>query len=110
MTIKEEIKFALECANKDIDLMPDQEEYMRGYLGGQLSIVGILEKHFGKFINDDEIYKKKTAFWRFQKREGDECVYRCSNCGRKITKYDGFYDFERLFAYCPKCGAKMKGE
>lgn len=55
MTIKEEIKFALECANKDIDLMPEQEEYMRGYLGGQLSIVGILEKHFGKFINDDEI-------------------------------------------------------
>jgi hypothetical protein len=58
MTIKEEIKFALECANKDIDLMPEQGEYMRGYLGGQLSIVGILEKHFGKFINDDEIYKE----------------------------------------------------
>lgn len=58
MTIKEEIKSALECANKDIDLMPEQEEYMRGYLGGQLSIVRILEKHFGKFINDDEIYKE----------------------------------------------------
>lgn len=53
MTIKEEIKFALEDANKDIDLMPEQEEYMRGYLGGQLSIVRIIEKHFGKFINDE---------------------------------------------------------
>ena len=57
MTIKEEIKFALECANKDIDLMNKQEEYMRWYLGGQVSIVRILEKHFGKFINDDDIYK-----------------------------------------------------
>ena len=38
--------------------MLEQEEYMRGYLGGQLSIVRILEKHFGKFIDDDEIYKE----------------------------------------------------
>lgn len=53
---------------------------------------------------------RKTGHWRFQKREGHECVYRCSNCGRKITKYDEFYDFERLFAYCPECGAKMEGE
>lgn len=58
MTIKEEINFALECSNKDIDLMPEHEEYMRGYLGGQLSIVGILEKHFGKLI-DDEIAELK---------------------------------------------------
>ena len=54
--------------------------------------------------------KPKTGHWRFQKREGYECVYRCSNCSRKITKYDGFYDFERLFAYCPECGAKMEGK
>ena len=53
---------------------------------------------------------QKTGHWGFQKREGYECVYRCSNCGRKITKYDGFYDFERLFAYCPECGVKMEGE
>ena len=58
MTFKEEIEFALECANKDIDLMPEQEEYMRGCLCGELAIVRILEKHFGKFINDDEIYKE----------------------------------------------------
>ena len=53
---------------------------------------------------------QKIGHWRFKKREGQECVYRCSNCGRKITKYDGFDDFERLFAYCPECGAKMEGE
>ena len=57
--IKEEIKVALEYANKDIDLMPEQEEYMRGYLGGQLSIVRILEKNFGKFIDDDDISELK---------------------------------------------------
>lgn len=59
---------------------------------------------------EEELENQKTGHWRFQKREGQECVYRCSNCGRKITKYDGFYDFERLFAYCPECGAKMEGE
>lgn len=59
---------------------------------------------------EEALENQKTGHWRFQKREGQECVYRCSNCGRKITKYDGFYDFERLFAYCPECGAKMEGE
>lgn len=53
---------------------------------------------------------QKTGHWVFQRREGAECVYKCSNCGREITRFDELCDFERLFAYCPECGAKMEGE
>lgn len=57
----EEIKQSLIQSNKDIDIYEDSligrfnENYARGYLGGSLEIVRILEKHYGKFINDDEI-------------------------------------------------------
>lgn len=53
----EEIKQSLIYSNKDIDTytMENDINYARGYLGGSLEIVRILEKHYGKFINDDEI-------------------------------------------------------
>ena len=78
------------CLNYDQGNMGEQKEWLR---------MGI-----------KALENQKTGHWRFRKREGDECVYRCSNGGRKITKYDGFCDFERLFAYCPECGVKMEGE
>ena len=43
--LKEEFEREIEIANKDIDLMPDQEDYMRGYLGGILCAYRIV---FGK--------------------------------------------------------------
>ena len=43
--LKEEFQREIETANKDIDLMPEQEEYMRGYLGGILCAYRIV---FGK--------------------------------------------------------------
>ena len=53
----EEIKQSLIYSNKDIDTYNDERDrnYARGYLGGSLEIVRILEKYYGKFINDDEI-------------------------------------------------------
>lgn len=30
--------------------------------------------------------------------------YRCSECGKGETQFDG------LYRYCPNCGARMKGE
>lgn len=58
--IKEEIKRAIIHSNKDIDFADNEieETYSRGWLGGNLEIVRILEKHYGKFINDDEIMKE----------------------------------------------------
>ena len=77
-------------------------------------------EHFGRdvyLIFDDwrkdkveELENQKTGHWVFQGRAGAERVYNCSNCGRKITRFDELVDFEKLFAYCPQCGAKMKGE
>lgn len=43
--LKEEFEREIEIANKDIDLMPEQEDYMRGYLGGILCAYRIV---FGK--------------------------------------------------------------
>ena len=58
----------------------------------------------------EALENQKTGHWVFQRREGTERVYNCSNCGRKITRFDELVDFEKLFAYCPQCGAKLKGE
>ena len=56
----EEIKQSLIQSNKDIDTIEDtfNENYARGYLGGSLEIVRILEKYYGKFINHDEIMEE----------------------------------------------------
>lgn len=60
----EEIKQSLIQSNKDIDMYEDSlegrwnENYARGYLGGSLEIVRILEKYYGKLINDDEIMEE----------------------------------------------------
>ena len=43
--LKEEFEREIEIANKDIDLMPEQEDYMRWYLGGILCAYRIV---FGK--------------------------------------------------------------
>lgn len=58
--IKAEIKRAIIQSNKDIELSHDwrEETYNRGWLGGSLEIVRILEKHYGKIIDDDEIMKE----------------------------------------------------
>lgn len=58
--IKEEIKREIIQANKEIDFSFDEKDemYNRGWLGGSLAIVGILEKHYGKIIDDDEIIKE----------------------------------------------------
>lgn len=58
--LKEEIKMTLIQSNKDIDSACNEYEldYNRGWLGGNLEIVRILEKHYGKFIDDDEIMKE----------------------------------------------------
>ena len=58
--IKEEIKRAIIQSNKDIDLTCNEIEgmYSRGWLGGNLEIVRILEKHYGKIIDDDEIMRE----------------------------------------------------
>ena len=52
-----EIKQSLIYSNKDIDTYTRDADinYARAYLGGSLEIVRILEKHYGKFINDEEI-------------------------------------------------------
>lgn len=49
--LKEEFEREIEIANKDIDLMPEQEEYMRGYLGGILCAYRIV---FGKNYEEEE--------------------------------------------------------
>lgn len=58
--IKEEIKSTIIQSNKEIDFACNEieEMYSRGWLGGNLEIVRILEKHYGKFIDDDEIIKE----------------------------------------------------
>ena len=48
---KEKFKQEIEIANKDIDLMPEQEDYMRGYLGGILCAYRIV---FGKNYEESE--------------------------------------------------------
>ena len=48
---KEKFKQEIEIANKDIDLMPEQEDYMRGYLGGILCSYRIV---FGKNYEESE--------------------------------------------------------
>ncbi len=50
-SLKEEFKREIEIANKDIDLMPEQEDYMRGYLGGILCAYRIV---FGKNYEESE--------------------------------------------------------
>ncbi len=64
--IKEEIKRTIIQSNKDIDSACNEYEldYNRGWLGGNLEIVRILEKHYGKII-DDEIMKES---------EEEECI------------------------------------
>lgn len=52
--IKKEFEREIEIANKDIDLMPEQEDYNRGYLGGVLCAYRIV---FGK---DYEKARKKN--------------------------------------------------
>ena len=54
--LKEEIKQTLIQSNKD--LINTLDEYSRGWLGGNLEIVRILEKHYGKIIDDDEIMRE----------------------------------------------------
>ena len=49
--LKEEFEREIEIANKDIDLMPEQEDYMRGYLGGILCAYRIV---FGKNYEESE--------------------------------------------------------
>lgn len=49
--IQEEFEREIEIANKDIDLMPEQEDYMRGYLGGILCAYRIV---FGKNYEESE--------------------------------------------------------
>ena len=56
--IRENLLLELQTANKDIDLIPDREEYTRGYLAGGLAVLRIFQEYFGKFIDDDEIYKE----------------------------------------------------
>ena len=61
--IKEEIKRAIIQSNKDIDFACNkrnkkEETYNRGWLGGNLEIVRILEKHYGKIIDEVEIMKE----------------------------------------------------
>lgn len=58
--IKEEIKRIIIQSNKEIDFACNEleEMYSRGWLGGNLEIVRILEKHYGKIIDDDEIMKE----------------------------------------------------
>lgn len=58
--IKEEIKNTIIQSNKDIDLAysKEQEIYYRAWLGGNLEIVRILENHYGKIIDDDEIIRE----------------------------------------------------
>lgn len=48
--LKEEFEREIEIANKDIDLMPEQEDYMRGYLGGILCAYRIV---FGKNYEEE---------------------------------------------------------
>ena len=48
---KEKFRQEIEIANKDIDLMPEQEDYMRGYLGGILCAYRIV---FGKNYDESE--------------------------------------------------------
>ena len=48
---KEKFRQEIEIANKDIDLMPEQEDYMRGYLGGILCAYRIV---FGKNYEESE--------------------------------------------------------
>lgn len=69
--IKEEIKNTIIQSNKDIDLSCNEieEMYSRGWLGGNLEIVRILEKHYGKFIDDDEIIRKSSK--RNEQTDGD---------------------------------------
>ena len=54
--IKAEIKRAIIQSNKDLNDTGDN--YDRGWLGGNLEIVRILEKHYGKIIDEDEIMKE----------------------------------------------------
>lgn len=60
----EAIKQSLIQSNKDIDMYEDSlegrwnENYARGYLGGSLEIVRILEEYYGHFIDVDEIWRK----------------------------------------------------
>lgn len=49
--LKEEFEREIEIANKDIDLMPEQEDYMRGYLGGILCAYRIV---FGKNYEEEK--------------------------------------------------------
>lgn len=49
--LHEEFEREIEIANKDIDLMPEQEDYMRGYLGGILFAYRIV---FGKNYDESE--------------------------------------------------------
>jgi hypothetical protein len=69
--IKEEIKSTIIQSNKEIDFACNEieEMYSRGWLGGNLEIVRILEKHYGKFIDDDEIISESSK--RNEQTDGD---------------------------------------
>ena len=89
--IKEEIKRAIIQSNKDIDFADDdiEENYMRGWLGGNLEIVRILEKHYGKIIDDDEIMKESEERRMMLRTKSEQKAYldgyeMCAEC---IEKY-----------------------
>lgn len=61
----------IEIANKDIDLMPEQEDYMRGYLGGILCAYRIV---FGKNYEESEGENLTLDDWTYHEypRESEE--------------------------------------
>ena len=52
--------------------------------------------------------KQSEGEWKFIEVEAWRgAIYECTNCK---ARYNDKYNFESLgFAYCPNCGAKMKG-
>lgn len=114
--IKEEIINTVIQSNKDIDLAysKEQEIYYRAWLGGNLEIVRILEKHYGKIIDDDEIMKESKEEVRAAQVELEadgyadgELVYdfgKCPECGWQFE--EGDKDWEE--PYCCHCGKKLK--
>lgn len=52
-----------------------------------------------------DMQEVKRGEWIYADGDVGYNVYRCSKCGKAI-----FLDEEKIYNYCPNCGAKMDGE
>ena len=71
-----------------------------------LQSAGWLQEHDRILTESAEPERKKGEWVRYEAPNGIDCGIQCSKCGYQSNAYDPGYGS----AYCPNCGADMRGD